>query len=121
DAEACVEVRQRLIHQEGVRFADDGAAHGNPLALATGKLRGFSLEIVGELEDRGRLLDLESDFFTWHPAYAQSETDILGDRQVRVEGVALEDHGDVAVARRQVVGDGAAEEEAPRADILEAG
>ena len=33
-AELGVEVRERLVHQEGLRAADDGASEGDALALA---------------------------------------------------------------------------------------
>jgi hypothetical protein len=37
DAQLGVEVRQRLVEQEDLGLADDGAAHGDALALAAGK------------------------------------------------------------------------------------
>ena len=35
DAELGVEVRERLVHEERLRVADDRAAHGDALSLAT--------------------------------------------------------------------------------------
>ncbi len=43
DAQRRIEVGQRLVEQERLRMADDGAAHGDALALATGKLPRIAL------------------------------------------------------------------------------
>src|SRR5262249_30942474 len=51
----------------------------------------------------------------------KSEADVLGDRHVRVERVVLEDHRDVAVARRQVVDDAVADLDLAVADLFEPG
>ena len=54
-------------------------------------------------------------------AQAQAERDVVGDRQVRVERVVLEDHRDVAILRGEVVHDALADRDRPVADLLEAG
>ena len=56
-----VEVRQRLVHQERGRLAHDGPAHGHPLALAAGEVAGLAVEVLGQLEQLGRLVDLAGD------------------------------------------------------------
>ena len=50
DAQLRVEVRERLVHQEDARHADDRAAHRDALALAAGQLAGLALEVVLEPE-----------------------------------------------------------------------
>ena len=50
DAQRGVEVGQRLVEQEGLRLAHDGAADGDALALAAGELARLAVEIVGEVE-----------------------------------------------------------------------
>src|SRR5262249_61476621 len=45
----------------------------------------------------------------------------LVDGQVRIEGVALEDHGDPALARREMVDDPAADQDLARRRSFEAG
>ena len=45
-AECGVEVRERLVEQEGGWLADDGAADGDALALAAGELAGAALEVA---------------------------------------------------------------------------
>ena len=54
-------------------------------------------------------------------AQAQPEGDVLGDGQVRVERVVLEDHRDVALLRRHVVDDAAADRDRAVGDVLEPG
>ena len=54
-AQLGVEVRQRLVHEERLRVAHDGPAHGDPLALAAGERRGLAVEELVEAEDAGRV------------------------------------------------------------------
>ncbi len=54
-------------------------------------------------------------------AQLEAEREVVVDRHVRVERVALEDHRDVAVLRRHVVDDPVADEHPPVADVLEPG
>ena len=61
DAQLRVEVRQRLVHEEGGRLADDRAAHGDALALAAGEVGGLAVEVLLEVEDPGRLVDAAVD------------------------------------------------------------
>jgi len=51
----------------------------------------------------------------------QAEGDVVVDLQVGVEGVALEDHGDVAIARRHVVDHPVPDTNDAGRDVLEAG
>ena len=57
DAQLGVEVRQRLVEQEDLRVAHDGAADGDALPLAAGELRRPAVEVVAELQDARRLSD----------------------------------------------------------------
>src|SRR4030088_125409 len=51
---------------------------------------------------------------------AQAEREIVVDAHVLVERIVLEHHGDVAVARRQVVDDAVADPDVAARDVLEA-
>ena len=57
DAQLGVEVGQRLVEQEHLRVAHDGAAHGDALALAAGELARIAVEQRREAEDVGGALD----------------------------------------------------------------
>ncbi len=45
-AQLGIQVGQRLVHQEDLRVADDGAADGDALALAAGQGLGLAVEIL---------------------------------------------------------------------------
>ena len=61
DAELGVEVRQRLVEQEGLRLLDDGAADRDALALAAGELVRAAGEEVADLQDLGGAGDARGD------------------------------------------------------------
>ena len=104
-AQLGVEVGERLVHEERLRLAHDGAPHGDALALAAGEGARLAIEEVLEAEHLRRVPHALVDLVLGHLAQAQPEGDVVVDRQVRVERVVLEHHGDVAVARRHVVDD----------------
>ena len=55
DAQRGVEVGQRLVEQEDLGVAHDGAADGDALALAARQRLGQAVEIFGQLQDLGGL------------------------------------------------------------------
>ncbi|OPZ32288.1 MAG: hypothetical protein BWY98_01352 [Tenericutes bacterium ADurb.BinA155] len=61
--EFSVEVRERFIHEEDLRIADDGAAEGDPLTLATGEGLRFAVEVFFDLKDLGGFMDPAIDLF----------------------------------------------------------
>ncbi len=121
-AQARVEVRERLVHQEDPRLADDRAAHRDALALAAGELARLALR-AGRARPSALAgaLDAPSDLRLRRPARAQAEGDVVEHRHVRVERVVLEHHRDVAPARVEVVDDARRRSDLPGADLLEAG
>ena len=58
DAQRRVEIGERLVEEERLRLAHDGAADGDALALAAGERARPAVEIGREVEERRRLLDL---------------------------------------------------------------
>ena len=102
DAERGVEIRQRLVEEEGLRFADDGAADRHPLALAAGELAGPPVEVGGEVEDLRRGVDLLVDLALRPPGHAEPEADVLAHAHMRVERVGLEHHRQAALRRRRI-------------------
>ena len=120
-AELRVEVRQRLVHQEHLGIADDRTPHRHPLALAAGEHPRLAVEQLGEAERGRRLVDPLGDLLLDHAAQPQAERDVVLHGHVRVQGVALEDHGDVAVAARGLVHAGSADPQLALGDVLEPG
>ena len=120
-AQLGVEVGQRLVHQERLRVADDGPAHRDPLALAAGEVGRLAVEVLGQVEDAGGLVDLLVDDGLGRLGQLERETHVLAHGHVRVQGVALEDHGDVAVLRRLVVDDLAVDAQLALGDVLQPG
>ena len=121
DPQLGVEVRQRLVHQECGRVADDRASHRHALALAAGQVGGLALELVGDAQQLGGLLHLAPDLLGRHALAAQRKAHVPGDRHVRVQRVVLEDHRHVALARGQVVDDDVVDEDLAVGDRLEPG
>ena len=83
DAQLGVEVRERLVHEEHGRLADDGAAERDALALATGELLRLAVEQLLELDGLGRLVDPPLDLGLGRLAQLQpnarfSRTDMCG-------------------------------------------
>ena len=101
-----VEIRERLVQQEQLRFSHERARQREPLLLAAGELR------------RGAFLEAlqpdESKRFRDHPprlsprrglrADAERERDVLEHAHVRPDRVGLEDHPDVACVGRDEAG-----------------
>ena len=61
DAELRVEVRERLVHEEGSRLADDRAAHRDALPLAARERGGLAVEELLEAEQLRHLVDSALD------------------------------------------------------------
>ena len=98
-AQRGVEVRQRLVEQEHLRVADDGAADGDALALPARQVR------AGSAPSSGVSCSVSATSATLPAISArsalqlQAEADVLGHRHVRKQRVGLEHHGDAAVGR----------------------
>ncbi len=103
DAQLCVEIRKRFVHQECLRLTNDRAPHRDSLALPAGKSPRLALEELLETENVCGLLDAFIDLCLRHLLHAQAESDVVVDREVRIESVALEDHCNVAVAGWHVI------------------
>ena len=120
-AELGVEIRQRLVEQKHLRLADDRPAERDALPLAAGELARSAVEQRFDREDLGRFADAAFDLRPRRAAHLQAERHVLLHRHVRVEGVVLEHHGDVAVAGRDVVHEPVADVDLAAGDFLEPG
>ena len=119
-AQLGVEVRQRLVEQEHLRIAHDAAAERDALLLAAGQLLRLALQQFVQAEHAGGAIDRRLDLGFRGLLVAQAEGEIVVDAHVLVERVVLEHHGDVAVARRQMVDHPVADADVAAGDVLEA-
>jgi PAS domain S-box-containing protein len=119
DAQLGVEVRQRLVEEEGRRFAHDGAAHGHPLALPARQLARLAVEIVADFQDAGGLAHAAVDVVVGDLPVPQPVGEVPIDRHVRVKRVVLEHHRDVAVGRVEPVHHPLADRHVSMGDLLE--
>jgi hypothetical protein len=118
-AQLGVEVRERLVEEEDVRLADERARERDPLTLPARQLVRPALEKVPTAHDLRRGFDPRPRLRTRDTSRPQAEADVLGDGEMREEGVALEDHRDVAVGRRNIGHVAPADVDRALGDILE--
>ena len=116
-----VQVGQRLVHQEDGRVADDGAADGHTLALAAGQGLGLAVQILGNVQDLGSLADLLVDHFLLFLAQLQGEGHVFIHGHMGVQGVVLENHGDVSVLGGHIVHELAVNVQLAFGDLLQTG
>ena len=116
-----VEIRQGLVKQEHLGVANDGPAHGNPLALASRQLPRIAIQIGRQAQDIRRIPHTLLYRCGIDLSQLQSEGQVGGDRFMRIERVALKHHGNVALGRGQVVHDALADPDGARGDAFEPG
>jgi hypothetical protein len=140
DAQLGVEVGERLVEQEHLGVAHQGATHGDSLALAAGEFLGLALQEVVDAQGLGGLFDLGGDrggLFAALlavvargqgleraavlPPALQAEGQVSAHGHVRVERVVLEHHGDVPVAGGDLVHHPVADGQGALGDLLEPG
>ena len=103
DAQFRIEIGERLIEQEYLRIADNGAAHRHALALAAGQLPGKAVEQVGEAQNFRCRFDALVDLGLGGTFQRQRKGHVVGNGHVRIERIVLEHHGDVALLRRETI------------------
>ena len=100
-------------------IANDGAAHRDALALATGELSRIAIEKLGQTEDLGRALDARIDLGFALFGKHQGKRHVVAHGHVRIQRIVLEHHGDVALFGSNSVDDSAADVDFAFADFLE--
>ena len=98
-----------------------GPPHRDPLPLSAGQRPRLALEIRLDVQHGGRALHPGDDLGLRQAAQLQRERHVLVDCHVRVEGVVLEHHRDVAAGGRHVVDAHVADEDVARRDLLQSG
>ena len=116
-----VEVGQRFVQQEDGRVTDHGAAQCNTLALAAGKRLGLALQQMLQVKNLRCFVDALVDFIFGNIAQCQTEGDVLIHGHMRIQSIVLEDHGDVAIFRRNIVDEAVSDIELTAGDALETG
>ena len=101
-SELCIEVGQRLVHEEGLRLADHRSTHGNSLALPTREDSGLTIEQGTEAEHTRDILHSFIALGPWGTPESESKSKVLVDRHLGVQGVVLEDHCHIPLARLKV-------------------
>jgi hypothetical protein len=119
DAQLGVEVRERLVHQEGLRLAHDRAPESDALALPAGQLARAARQQVAQAEPVGHRPYPLADGGPRPMRHAESEAHVGRDVHVRIERVALEDHRDVAIPGGDVVDHARADADRPVGGLLE--
>ena len=104
-----------------MRFPDDRPAHRDALPLTTGEVLRFAVEEVFKSEDVRRLTDPARDLFLVDLLQLERERHVPEHRHVRIQGVVLEHHRDVAFPRWEVVDNLLADLHGSLGDALEAG
>ena len=100
-AELEVEGAERLVEEEDRRPVDQGPGEGDPLRLAAGDLGRLARLKAGQLDELEHLGHAALDLGALDALPAQPERDVLEDRQVREQGVVLEDRVHVPLERRK--------------------
>ncbi|MNI40092.1 hypothetical protein D3C73_942950 [compost metagenome] len=121
DAQLGIQVRQRLIHQQHLRFDDQCARKRHALALSTRELRGQARRVLRQADALKGRRHLLLDVHGGHLPRAQPVGRVVEHASVGKERVVLEHHADVALVRgyaRNVV---SAEPQAARRNGGEAG
>src|SRR5581483_6424715 len=119
-AQLQVERPERLVEEQYARAVDERARERDTLLLPARELARLAAAVAGEPDDAQHLLDPALQVGALHALAPQAEGDVLEDRQVREERVALEDGVDVALVRRQPGDRSVAEEDRPLRRLLEA-
>jgi hypothetical protein len=119
-AQLQVERPERLVEEEHARVVDERAREGDALLLPARELPRLAPTEPAELHELEHPLDPRPEILALDPAAAEAEGDVLRDREVREERVALEDRVHVAPVRRQPGDVAVAEVDRAGGGILEA-
>src|SRR5215208_4643273 len=95
-----VERRERLVEEEEVRRRRERAGERDALLLAARELPRVFAMLLGQADEREKLIDATLDLGRPFSAVDEPVADVAGDGQVREQGVGLEHDAEVALRRR---------------------
>ncbi len=113
-----VQVRKRLVEQEHLGVADNGATDGHTLALAAGELSGLVMQIRFQLERMGDVLDLFAALGFRHSGQFEAELHVFVHVHMRVERIGLENHCQTTLARFDIIHALPVDQEIAGCDVL---
>src|SRR5438876_1515813 len=103
DTQFSIQVRERLVHQEDLSFTHNCTSKGDALTLTTGQLFWFAFEQLLQAENASRFFHTFFNIIFLEVAQLQTKSHVIENSHMRVEGIVLEDHGDIAVFRIDAV------------------
>ena len=119
-AEAGVQVGQRLVEQDDLRLHDERAGQGNTLLLAAGELVRVPLGVLLDAHGAQARGDAVVALLASHLLELEPESDVLLHREVREKGVGLEHHRHRPLVRGCAAQRLAIQGDLPGGDLFEA-
>lgn len=114
-----IQVRQRFVKEKCLGVPDDRPSDGDALALPAGQSLGLAVQIVGDLQQRGRLAHFGVDLGARHLGVFQPEGHVLVNAHMRVKGVRLKHHRQPPLCRRHRVHGLAVDEQRAGCDVFQ--
>ena len=96
-SQLCIQVGQRLVHQEYLGAADNGTSHGNTLSLAAGKSLRLTVQQMLQVENLGCVMHFLVNLILWCFSQLQSERHVVIYGHMWIQSIVLEYHGDISV------------------------
>ena len=92
---------ERLVHQVNGGMADDRPRQRHLLLITARKLLGIARKQSGQIHARRHGVDPPADVGRRNPRRTEGEPDVVPHGQMRIQGVELEHHPDIASRRAQ--------------------
>ena len=105
DAQLCVEVGERLVHEQHLRLHDDGARQRHALLLPAGELVRIAVPVLRDLYRLHDRFHAALDLVLRELFVFETVLDVAIDGHVRKDGIVLEHHAEIALMNGDVVDD----------------
>ena len=103
DTKFGVQVGQRLVHQENTGITDNRTTHGDTLSLAAGKSFRLTVKQVLQIQDLSCLFNGFFNLILRNLAELQTKCHVVKYGHMRIQGIVLENHGNISVLRVYVI------------------